>query len=169
VDLDASVSDIDDVATRDIAGEAYLIFGSRELGGTIDLAHDAPGVSVIGPHAGGLLGAFVAIGDVNSDGFGDLILGQPLGQSGGKRSGRVSIVFGSEELAGAIDLAESGPDILLVGVNADDQFGSPVVVGDVSGDDGPELAALARNADGPAATRQDVGAVYVLPTSELVQ
>jgi len=154
--------------TRDIAGEAYVIFGSRELGGTIDLAHDAPGITVIGPHAGGLLGAFVAIGDVNSDGFGDLILGQPLGQSGGKRSGRVSIVFSSEELAGTIDLAESGPDILLVGANADDRFGSPVVVGEVGGDDGPELAALAQDADGPAGARQDVGAVYLLPISELL-
>ena len=155
--------------SRDIAGEAYVIFGSRDLGGTIDLAHDPPGITVIGPHKGGLLGAFVAVADTNGDGFGDLILGQPLGQSGGKRSGQISIVFGSEELAGTIDLAESGPDILLVGANADDRFGSPVVVGDVSGDGGPELATLAQDADGPAGTRQDVGAVYLLPTSELLR
>lgn len=154
--------------TRDIAGEAYVIFGSRELGGTLDLAHDAPDIAIIGAHTGGLLGAFVAVGDVNSDGFGDLILGQPLGQSGGKRSGQVSIVFGSKALAGTIDLAETGPDILLVGANTDDRFGSPVVVGDVSGGDGPELVAMAPDAEGSAETRQDVGAVYVLPTSDLL-
>lgn len=155
--------------TRDIAGEAYVIFGSREIGGTVDLAHDAPGITVIGPHPGGLLGSFVAIGDVNSDGFGDLILGQPLGQSGGKRSGQVNIIFSSEELAGTIDLAAAGPDILLIGVKADDRFGSPVVVGDVSGDDSPELTTLAQDADVPDGTRQDVGAVYVLPTIELLR
>jgi hypothetical protein len=154
--------------TRDTAGEAYVIFGSREIGGTVDLARDAPGITVIGPHAGGLLGAFVAIRDVNGDGFGDLILGQPFGQSGGKRSGQVNIILSSEELTGTIDLAVAGPDILLVGVGADDRFGSPVAVGDVSGDGGLELVSLAPDADDAAATRQDVGAVYVLPTSELL-
>jgi hypothetical protein len=154
--------------TRDIAGEAYVIFGSRGLGRTIDLAHDAPGITVIGPDAGGLLGAFVAIRDVNGDGFGDLILGQPLGQSGGRRTGTVSIVLSSAEPASTVDLAESGPDVLLVGVSADDRFGSPVVVGDVNGDDDLELVALAPDADDPVATRWDVGAVYVLPTSDLL-
>lgn len=154
--------------TRDTAGEAYVIFGSREIGGTVDLARDAPGITVIGPHAGGLLGAFVAIRDVNGDGFGDLILGQPFGQSGGKRSGQVNIILSSEELTGTIDLAAAGPDILLVGVGADDRFGSPVAVGDVSGDDGLELVSLAPDADDATATRRDVGAVYMLPTGELL-
>jgi len=155
--------------SRDIAGEAYVIFGSRELGGTVDLAHDAPDIAVIGPHPGGLLGAFVAIEDVNGDGFGDLILGQPFGQSGGKRSGQVNVIFSSEGLAGTIDLAVSGPDILLLGAGAEDRFGSPVVVGDVNGDGSPELATMAPDADGPAGTGQDAGAIYVLSTNELLR
>ena len=152
---------------RKLAGEAYVIFGSRELGGTIDLARDEPSLRVIGAHEAGRLGAFVAVEDVNSDGYGDIILGQPRGEATGKRSGQVSIILGSEQIAGIIDLAETGPDILLGGATADDRFGSPVVVGDLSGDGSLDLAVLAQDADGPDGTPADVGVVYVLTTVQL--
>src|SRR3972149_367562 len=59
------------------AGEAYVIFGSASLSGTIDLATAAPALSVLGADAGDTLGSGLARGGFNGDGIDDLLLCVP--------------------------------------------------------------------------------------------
>jgi hypothetical protein len=87
------------------AGEAYIVFGKVSGFGTtvggrqvIDLANLSfpDGFIIQGDAAGDQLGRSVAAaGDVNNDGFDDLIVGAPLGDDGGSNAGEAYVIFGS--------------------------------------------------------------------------
>ena len=67
-------------------------------------------------------------GDLNGDGYGDLIIGAPLNDAGGANAGRAYIYFGGS-------IINTGVDIVLTGLAAGDQFGYSVsTAGDVNGD-----------------------------------
>lgn len=95
------------------AGSAFVVFGRRDgLPSEVDLAAAGGwGFRVEGARAGALLGSAVAAaGDVNGDGFGDLLLGAPNEADGsGAPVGAVYLLFGSAALAasGSLDLAEA--------------------------------------------------------------
>jgi hypothetical protein len=59
---------------RDGAGEAFVIFGSPDLGGTLDLAQPTYDIVVFGAQSGDRLGAAVATGDLNGDGRQEIIV-----------------------------------------------------------------------------------------------
>jgi hypothetical protein len=61
---------------RNLAGEAYVIFGRPTLGGTIDLASSEEIVTIYGADAGDKLGS-VAAGDVNGDGVDEVLVAAP--------------------------------------------------------------------------------------------
>jgi hypothetical protein len=63
-------------SNRDGAGEAYIIFGRKELPSTIDLAGRVD-VIVIGAEQRDRLGSAVTAGDINGDGREELILAAP--------------------------------------------------------------------------------------------
>ena len=72
---------------------AYLLFGNAVLGGDIDLGSlsSAQGLKITGV-AGDRLGSWVSsAGDVNGDGYDDVIVGAPFAASG---SGAAYVVFG---------------------------------------------------------------------------
>ncbi|MEP7273094.1 MAG: integrin alpha, partial [Acidobacteriota bacterium] len=80
-------------------GAVYLFFGSAGvLPGVIDLAVREADLTVIGADANDRLGSGgLAIGNVNGDGPGDLIIGVPLADSVGNArtgAGEVRVVFG---------------------------------------------------------------------------
>ncbi|MBL0108091.1 MAG: FG-GAP repeat protein [Ignavibacteria bacterium] len=67
-------------------------------------------------------------GDVNSDGYADLIVGAPFNDAGGLNAGRAYIYFGGS-------IINSGVDVILTGLAASDRFGFYVsTAGDVNGD-----------------------------------
>jgi len=104
------------------AGRAYVYYGGRAVDAKPDLY-------LTGEAAGDLFGVSVAsAGDVNRDGFPDLIVGAHENDAFGANSGRAYIYFGGPGV-------DSKPDVVLSGEAAGDAFGYSVAsAGDVNGD-----------------------------------
>jgi hypothetical protein len=107
-------------------------------------------------------GVDLAIGDLDQDGYADLVVGRSQEKLGMLLGGEVTIWNGS-----ATGLAEE-PRVILDQDTPDvpdvaeqyDQFGSSVAIGDITGDGHPELAIGAQQEDVGEVT--DAGAVTVL-------
>ncbi|MFN9288501.1 MAG: hypothetical protein ACK6EB_10540, partial [Planctomyces sp.] len=72
------------------AGESYVIFGGSSLPATIDLTNlGSAGITIFGADAGDFSGLSVSgAGDVNGDGFEDILIGAKHADASGKaRSG----------------------------------------------------------------------------------
>ena len=104
------------------------------------------------------LGAALAVGDLDDDGFVDLVVGVPLSDEGGVDRGAVRIHRGQADT-----LLEEEPSQTLIGEAAGDQLGGAVAVCDFNGDGRLDLAMAARFAEdenqSPVAT--NAGAVYI--------
>jgi len=153
---------------RDTSGEAYVVFGSRSLGGTIDVAQAQEDVTIF-PAVDHLLIVTIASGDLNGDGISDIVLGArytgrrpPAGSTAGTPGGEVYVLYGSRDLAGDVDLLRRGVDIAVLGAEPGDALGAAAAVGDVNGDGANELILVADGAAGPDNARVGAGEVYVL-------
>ncbi len=158
---------------RDSAGEAYLIWGRRTaFPASLDLAVQGAGgadVTVYGSANNALLtsGGAVATGDLNGDGYTDLVLGAEEASGGVSRgkAGRSYILFGRASFPAEFDLAADGAaDVLILGADADDNLteGGALAMGDLNGDGVADLVLGAYQADGPANARAQAGEAYVL-------
>jgi hypothetical protein len=132
------------VGTRS-ANESYVVFGKANWAGTssIDLASldGANGFRLFGVYgSGGGSGFSVSsAGDVNGDGFGDLIVGAPFAFEGEFAEGQSFVVYGKESWVGtpSLDLAtlDGTNGFRLIGINEIDESGRAVSsAGDVNGD-----------------------------------
>jgi hypothetical protein len=134
-------------------GAAYLVLGAPR--GTFDLTErDA---KLKGATSGDLAGYSVAGGgDLNGDGYADLVVGAPESDLGGSASGAVFVVHGPVSNERDLSTAET----ILVGENTDDQAGSSVsIASDVDGDGIDDLLVGARLDDTEAS---DAGAAYIV-------
>ena len=143
------------------AGEAYVIFGKATGFGTVDLSNlGSAGFVIQGDATGDALGWSVsAAGDVNGDGFGDLIVGAPFGDNGGAYAGEAYVIFGRSTAFATIDLTNLSPadGYIIQGDDADDRAGQSVsAAGDVNGDGLDDIIVGARTADNGG------GASYVI-------
>jgi hypothetical protein len=146
---------------RENAGEAYILFGSPEPEGTIDLAQGAP-LTVSGENPGDNLGFTVAAGDVNGDGRDDAIVGARFASSaGGQAGGKAYAIFGREDLAGSFDVAEGDQDVTIVGKDGS-YLSIALAAGDVNGDDIDDILLGASGAAGPNNDRPTSGGVMVV-------
>jgi hypothetical protein len=129
-------------------GKAFIYYGGPSLDAT-------PDFTLTGESTGALIafGASVAsAGDMNEDGFGDVIVGAPWYPGGGNKPGRAYLFFG-----GAVP--DAVPDRVFTGVSFYDQLGTVVgSAGDMNGDGHPDLFASAPNNDTAAL---NAGALYV--------
>lgn len=95
------------------AGRAYIYFGGPKMG-------NEPNITLTGLAAGDNFGSDVAdAGDVNGDGYADVLVSSPNNDTGGYNSGSVSVFFGGPQM-------DDAPDLVLTGASQRDNFGSSI-------------------------------------------
>lgn len=147
----ASTADLSGIEDR---GIAYLIFGGPSFFDltTRDLSDGANwDLRIIGPVAygdmggsnlfGGLDAQAAAVGRVNDDAYGDIILGVHLADGGATQSGRVYVIFGGPYPSGfTLNLSSpSSYDVRIDGRDSYDELGTVVLTGDLTRDGLEEL------------------------------
>jgi hypothetical protein len=146
-------------------GETYVIFGSRNLPGSISIPEKQQDVTISGPEQWSELGDAVAVGDVNDDGFDDVIaVAEASDQPDGQRpnAGTVYVVYGSKDLSGLVDTKKDEQDLKVLGAQEQGALGFCAASGDVNGDDIDDILLVAQRADGAGRTRTTSGEAYVI-------
>lgn len=178
--------------SRDHAGEAYLVFGQKNLPKIIDIAEQKGQNTVdirifgrevgiasdIGFGLGDNMSETLAMGDLDGDGYLDIIIGAPLADGLDNSSpdcGEVYVIFGRSptdletlriDTDSPIDFDIAGeagkkPDLLFSGQDDMDLFGCALAAGDVNTDGIDDLLVGACYADGMQNSSTDSGEVYV--------
>jgi len=132
----------------------------------IDLARDSGRPFYFGPDGGDYLGWFVATGDLDGDGYDDLVIAAhhadgPTDTRSG--AGEVHVVYGSDAVMHDTDL-ESPPSwaAVIYGADGNDYLGESVATGDFNGDGYDDLVIGIVEADGPENGRNGAGEAVVV-------
>ncbi len=148
--------------SRQDAGEAYVVFGARQLPSAVDIAAGGQDITLYGDSEGGNFGFSAAAGDVNGDGIDDILVGAPTEADRDGTLGAVYIVFGAGDLAGTVDTASGQQDVTISGPGGNAFFGDSVAVGDVNGDRRNDIIVGSTFANDPGRQLANVGAVFVI-------
>jgi hypothetical protein len=137
----------------------YVVLGGPDgWGMRMGLALNNPAIiTYTGDNTGDLAGFGVAgVGDVNGDGFGDLLVGAPFNDVGGSNAGAIYVVFGSASLSST----NLGTFPIMIGEAAGDEAGRYVApAGDVNADGYQDMLVGIPGQDSAGA---NAGAVYLI-------
>ncbi|MEM9218312.1 MAG: integrin alpha [Cyanobacteria bacterium P01_F01_bin.150] len=160
------------------SGKVYLVYGRDDLGatGSFDLNNlsVSEGFEISGIYQWGRLGSSVSeAGDVNGDGFDDIIVGAPSADPTDPNDPTINRIDAGQSyvIYGGLDIAPSGSfdlnsldgtnGLTINGINVNDMSGTVVVgVGDFNGDGYDDMAISAPNADPNG--KADAGEVYLV-------
>jgi len=120
-------------------GESYLILG-KASGWAMDTGLASADASFVGENLSDASGVAIAsAGDVNGDGFDDILIGADENDDGGDRAGKAYLVLGKAS-GWSMDTPLSGADASFIAEDAGDHAGGAVAsAGDVDGDDLDEI------------------------------
>jgi len=150
-----------------LAGEAYVVFGSPDLSGVIDIASSQQDFTIYGVDIQDELGS-AAAGDLNGDGVDDIVLVAFRGDgplNARPTAGDAYALFGPIAQGGVVDLALSEQDLTIYGADSDDklaQYVYSLTVGDFNGDGVDDILVGTAAADGPDNSRNLSGESYVI-------
>lgn len=150
-------------AGRPEANHLYVLHGQSAPFGDIDLQGGPPGiVQVLGPKANDGLSGTIAVGDLNGDGYDDLIASGRQVTMNPPGPGAAYVLRGGSRRWTDTDLS-SRPSTVSVyrGVDRNDFMGSSLAAGDVDGDGYDDLLIGARDADSINDSRPDAGEAYL--------
>ena len=154
------------------SGETYVVYGGASAPGTdgaLDLSalNGANGFTLTGTDPDDRSGRSVSsAGDVNGDGYDDLIIGAHRADPNGASSGETYVVYGGASAPGtdgvlALSALDGTNGFTLTGIDPDDESGRSVSsAGDVNGDGYDDLIIGARFADPDG--ESDAGETYVV-------
>jgi hypothetical protein len=148
---------------RDNTGVVYVIFGSASPASEIDLNNIQADITIYGDDSGDNMGDSLSNGDINNDGYDDIIIGAPLSDPvGGRDAGEVYIIFGSASPASIIDLnnVPSPANMIIYGGDQNYRCGSRVSIGNINGDNYEDIIISARIASPMG--RERAGEIYVI-------
>ena len=159
-------------ALDDSSGLTYLVFGDSNLGnsGNLELAEldGNNGFVFIDTNKFDRFGSSVSnAGDVNGDGFADMIIGAPgaSGIYGYNNAGKSYLIFGNSNLgdSGAVllSLLDGTNGFKIFGIDSFDGFGSSVSnAGDINGDGFADIVISASSAD--VNGKENAGESYII-------
>ncbi len=131
-------------------GEVYVIRGARRAWTGTQPITDASWTRIIGQRSTDDLGNGVGCGDINDDGFDDLILCAPYAdrdRDGTWTSGQVHLIFGRPDLPPLIDL-NVDPGTVIMGTVYEGALCKQPAVADINGDGRLDLLVQDNNALG---------------------
>ncbi|MDB5391753.1 MAG: hypothetical protein JWM11_7399, partial [Planctomycetaceae bacterium] len=151
------------------AGETYLIFGGPSMPAALDPANlGTAGITIFGADQFDISGQSISsAGDVNGDGFNDILIGAPGGDGINNTlpgAGDSYVVFGGNSLPATINLANLGTaGITIYGILENDASGYSVSsAGDFNGDGFDDLLIGAFDRPGTGIGQYHVGESYVI-------
>ena len=148
-------------------GAVYVFFGRASWPQALS-AGDGD-IALFGADEFDELGDFVTSGDINGDGFDDVIATAEAADgpdNGRPTAAEVHVLFGGDSIEGTFQIALGQQDLSVYGAKAQDTLGFSLAAGDIDGDGIDELIMGARLGDGPDDAVAEAGQVYIVPGSE---
>jgi hypothetical protein len=144
---------------RQWAGNVYVVLGC-EIPYGAHIISDAADLTLLGNEED-RAGWNLASGDVNNDGYDDLLVAAPYAHLGGDNSGAVYVILGGQELSGTMDIGAAASVTIPGEADADNLGRWGLSSGDVNGDGYDDIIIGALYAD-PYTSRPDAGKAYVV-------
>lgn len=156
-----------------LAGSVYVWFGGQSLRGARDVAVGQFDVVIYGEEefqGGDEAGDNVAGGDLNNDGFGDIVITAEAAdgpENSRSVAAEVYVVYGSQDLGGVLDIGAGDQDVTIYGAAQNDTLGFNIGVAEVTGDGVADLLVSARGGDGAGDRTPEAGEVHIFPGGNL--
>lgn len=155
-------------SARDATAKTFVVFGGASMPSTIDLANvGSVGFAILPIQQTDQILLVDSAGDMNGDGFDDLVIGNRLGDGAGDArhdSGETYVVFGGANIPAIVDLMDLGSaGMTIYGADAEDQ--SPLWVSgarDLNADGFDDLVIGSWFADAGGNLKANAGESYVI-------